>query len=593
MYCVKCGCKLDDDAVFCTECGTRVAELKETIQESELVVKKDTTTHVESSTSTEKIEKLDTTSSTSTKTLSGKDKKFITIGLVGLIAVAIIAVILNRKPSINLNDYITVEASGYNTFGKANIVFDSESFLNDFEAISSAKEEPEPEYEDGSFEEFMYGMSELMNEAQTDSIIGGDINWEVNKTENLSNGDVVELKWNCNDEHIKEKYGCILKYKDISYKVDNLDEIKLIDPFEGIKVKLEQGTLANYFVVIKNNSNDIYSKLEYSIDNKPDVKIGDSINITVESDKDMFIREYGVSWNESTMSYTITEEDFKDAKADETEELDNESGNENKGELVTDREELLRDDGIRHELFTKATDICDQMKIKLPKNKGFAGPIGSYELVNIDFCNTDEGNGVVVVVGVDMEYVDNEEDPIDDWYIFYPVPMKDLRLTESNEISYIEIEVAPDTLKKDETYTDGSAVTIEYEGYARYKDYLAVRNKYFNKCFGKIKDDKVQSLFVEENILEWDEENNKVYDDEYICELARKYYAIHHGDTPPLAEIDSKKGNEVSIHLYEMMIYEDYPEENHAATWDWYTVDVKTLRGVDNMGELIDLNEAK
>lgn len=41
MYCVKCGCKLDDDAVFCTECGTKVPMNKnEVIQDNAVVEKK-------------------------------------------------------------------------------------------------------------------------------------------------------------------------------------------------------------------------------------------------------------------------------------------------------------------------------------------------------------------------------------------------------------------------------------------------------------------------------------------------------------------------------------------------------------------------
>ena len=75
------------------------------------------------------------------KKSSGKKKTFIGIGVaaVAIIAVvllliviiSIVAVIAFHKPTVNMNDYITINASGYNGYGKASYDFDSEKFIEE------------------------------------------------------------------------------------------------------------------------------------------------------------------------------------------------------------------------------------------------------------------------------------------------------------------------------------------------------------------------------------------------------------------------------------------------------------------------------
>lgn len=84
-----------------------------------------------------------------------------------------------------------------------------------------------------------------------------------------------------------------------------------------------------------------------------------------------------------------------------------------------------------------------------------------------------------------------------------------------------------------------------------------------------------------------------VIDDETICGLAREYYKKMNGEAPPLVSIDSRNGNEIRIHLYEIMEYDDYPEENHASTWGWYYIDANTLEGTDFFGMPVNLNEVR
>ena len=73
------------------------------------------------------------------------------------------------------------------------------------------------------------------------------------------------------------------------------------------------------------------------------------------------------------------------------------------------------------------------------------------------------------------------------------------------------------------------------------------------------------------------------FTDEMLCERAKAYYQSVHGEEPPIVEVDSVDGDEVTIHLYEIV-------DEHTATWDWYTVDRNTGIGTDVLGNEIDLS---
>ena len=73
------------------------------------------------------------------------------------------------------------------------------------------------------------------------------------------------------------------------------------------------------------------------------------------------------------------------------------------------------------------------------------------------------------------------------------------------------------------------------------------------------------------------------YANEELVEMAREYYRMVNGQRPPIVEVDSINGDEVTIHLYQQM-------SDHTATWDWYYVDRRTLKGYDLLGNEIDFN---
>ncbi len=112
------------------------------------------------------------------------------------------------------------------------------------------------------------------------------------------------------------------------------------------------------------------------------------------------------------------------------------------------------------------------------------------------------------------------------------------------------------------------------------------------KVAGISTDVDLDLLFVKKEIS-GEAEGLAVLSDEDICQIVRRYYNTLHNIEPQYVEIDSIDGDIVTIHLYDVVIDDADTGEGHTATYDWYSIDRKTLTGTNLLGEEIDLNEFK
>lgn len=106
-------------------------------------------------------------------------------------------------------------------------------------------------------------------------------------------------------------------------------------------------------------------------------------------------------------------------------------------------------------------------------------------------------------------------------------------------------------------------------------------------CNSKEEKNNDKKSNVESNIVESNsngQENKKGYTNEELVKLAGDYYEKINSKKAPIVEVDHTEGDNVIIHLYEMV-------DNHTATFDWYTVDKNTGKGTDVLGKEIDLTK--
>ena len=98
MICRKCKRKIPDDSIFCPECAASQG-------------------------------KVENSAKLSAK--SGSKKKIVAIlGILLAIGFIVGIAVLMIKPTINLNDYLSVSFEGYDTVGRATVEFDEERFLD-------------------------------------------------------------------------------------------------------------------------------------------------------------------------------------------------------------------------------------------------------------------------------------------------------------------------------------------------------------------------------------------------------------------------------------------------------------------------------
>lgn len=278
MFCEKCGAKLDDDALFCGSCGTKVN--KEVVTAASPV--QETVTEQAPMTSTAA---QDAASTAPTSAAADKIKKLPTyvygIAAAVLVAVVIVIVLVSRaKHTMNLNDYITVEFSGYETFGKADVVFDEDQFYADFAEKTTDKDTKAALTSDYDDPDSLEDWGSLFVTAF--SLYDIDVDYELDKDSNLSNGDTVALTWEVDEESIKKDYGVRIKYENVEYEVSGLQEATAFDPFSYIEVTFSgldgQGTADIELV----EDNDVANILNYYFDGSSgSLSVGDTVTVAI------------------------------------------------------------------------------------------------------------------------------------------------------------------------------------------------------------------------------------------------------------------------------------------------------------------------
>lgn len=277
MFCENCGARIPPDSLFCPSCSAKQSHIQSENRQS-------STKHDRSSSNKKKspVQDIDK--------LKKRNKKIgLVIGAVAAFCVVLIALSVLVKPTINLNKYVTVSFTGYNTVGQANATFDTEKFREDYEKKVHNK------VSDIGFNADMFLLQ---------CVEGG-----LNKESGLSNGDVITYSWNCDDKMALSVYGCKLKYKDIDVTVDNLKEVKTFNPFDGIQVVFE-GIDSDGFAYIDGKAKESAAQdLEYEFDKNSGLSNGDSVNVTVSLYNDdpieYCLQKYGMIPSPLTKTYKV------------------------------------------------------------------------------------------------------------------------------------------------------------------------------------------------------------------------------------------------------------------------------------------------
>lgn len=286
MKCKNCGTENLEGSKFCKKCGSR---LEEEIQINSNNVE---TEHVQPF-----VEPASSISSA-----KPKSKKIFAVMIIGILAVIGICAFLFIPRTINLNDYLVFEESGYNGYGSFKTYLDWDKLKSENKISFSLRAKKQYEYlRDNdrdpveSLKNYVYVSSE--------------------NRDNLSNGDEASYYFTIDGE-TNDLFNCKLKYEDGTHEITNLVDAKKIDFFKGIEnslitisgrngiaqakfnQNLEDGIIIDqnndFVVVLKNKKNSSTEKgikivkdnqeiasLDFKISKTKELSNGDEITVSL------------------------------------------------------------------------------------------------------------------------------------------------------------------------------------------------------------------------------------------------------------------------------------------------------------------------
>lgn len=202
--------------------------------------------------------------------------------------------------TIDLNDYVKVEIGGYDGYGTAQVVFDTEKFDEDYSSMKFKSSD---------------NLYAAYYKTAANCVRREFVNYELDKISGLSNGDAVELKWTCDSESIKKLTGYSVSFESIEVKVSGLSSVSTFDGFEGIEVKFTGYDTQGMAEVVINSTSERIASLNYEIEKKYELSNGDKIKLVITNvSSELQVNDYISKYNEvpETIEKEIVVDGLKD-----------------------------------------------------------------------------------------------------------------------------------------------------------------------------------------------------------------------------------------------------------------------------------------
>lgn len=327
MRCRKCGHPLDDDARFCTNCGTKVDRSKDfyekdlaeekqsdteildkdeikqnednfSYEDQEIIEDGENVAYVEEETFDKEVEdstKAKVEDSTKAKGSNKGVRNIILILLVLLLGIFSYKYYKSRSQKIDVSYYYDIELEGVDGFAKANLVFDKDKFLAD----NKGKIESRTSFnKDEPYDEYLAEIIENMAPAELD------------KYENIANGDDLTVTYTIPEDQkldVEEKYKVeFVDPQSETVSIEGLDEVGEFDPFAYVDVSVEGIYPNNYLnIKVKDNAPEEMNFVNVYSEKDQKIKKGDTIKLKAEANNDTLSQNYGKKVSTTEKDITI------------------------------------------------------------------------------------------------------------------------------------------------------------------------------------------------------------------------------------------------------------------------------------------------
>ena len=225
-------------------------------------------------------------------------KKMRGIMLLGIMFVTMFGLTGCGKTTVNLDKYITVNVEGYDSMGTASYEFDYDAFENDYSGKIKLNSKNDNEFSE---------LGLLTGATIEELFLDACVSQKLDKTSGLSNGDIVTLKWNCEDTMAEEYFNVVLKYSDIEHQVSGLEEVGKINPFDYVTVSFS-GVSPNGTVTITPDYNQPEMQyVTFTVDRTNGLKVGDTVTVTAKITEatDSFVEKFGCILGKTEENYSV------------------------------------------------------------------------------------------------------------------------------------------------------------------------------------------------------------------------------------------------------------------------------------------------
>jgi hypothetical protein len=194
------------------------------------------------------------------------------------------------KTTVKLDKYVTITADGYDSMGTASYSFDYEAFKEDYSGKIKTSKDVNSLYWGETTEELLLDFC---------------VSQQLDKTDGLSNGDVVTLKWNCDETTAEEYFNAKLVYSDITYTVTDLKEVDKFNPFDYVDISFSGISPYGSVEITPDYDQAEIQYIKFSADKSSNIENGDTITITasISGSITSFAEKFGSVLGETEKTY--------------------------------------------------------------------------------------------------------------------------------------------------------------------------------------------------------------------------------------------------------------------------------------------------
>lgn len=290
MFCKKCGKMIADNTKFCSYCGTEISGAE--TAGSDRTSSNDPFVPVTNGADPETVITKDP--SQGKKGALHLGFAVIAASVFAAIGLIILLVIGGSRPAaavIDLNDYVGIVTDGYDGYGTAQ----SEFYFQEYQSSVIQALSDNGLWDSDSLD----GQQRVL----IDRLLDAPFSYALDKETGLSNGDNISIVFTIRDESFRD-IGINLKGESRNYEVSGLTPTQETDPFSGFTIEF-----SGISPFCSASWHGGLPELTYHLDKSEDLKIGDTVTVTVDylgqSDFSEFTQRTGLVPTKTEKVYTV------------------------------------------------------------------------------------------------------------------------------------------------------------------------------------------------------------------------------------------------------------------------------------------------